>query len=88
MFPEAEIKIYLTARSENRAERRAKEQGLSAESLIEAQTQRDLQDSTRKAAPLQVPPNALLVDTTELDFDQVVSLVEKHVKNSVSKSSH
>jgi cytidylate kinase len=88
VFPEAEIKIYLTARSENRAERRAKEQGLSAESLIEAQTQRDLQDSTRKAAPLQVPPNALLVDTTELDFDQVVSLVEKHVKNSVSKSSH
>ncbi len=88
VFPDAAIKIYLTARSENRAERRAKEQGLSAEALIEAQTQRDLQDSTRKAAPLQVPANALLVDTTELDFDQVVALVESHVKKTTSIASH
>jgi len=85
VFPNAEVKIYLTARSESRAERRAKEHGLSAESLIEAQIQRDHQDSTRKAAPLAVPADALVVDTTSMDFDQVVEAVEKFVRTKIKK---
>jgi cytidylate kinase len=85
VFPGAEVKIYLTARSENRAERRAKEQGLSAESLMEEQNQRDLQDSTRKAAPLQIPENAFVVDTTSMNFDQVVNEVEKLVRQALRK---
>lgn len=85
VFPQADVKIYLTARSESRAERRAKEQGLSAESLIEEQNQRDLQDSTRKAAPLQVPENALVVDTTTMDFDEVVNRVEAYVRSHLKK---
>lgn len=80
VFPGAPAKIYLTARSENRAERRAKEQGIAAETIREAQSQRDLQDTTRKAAPLQIPENALVVDTSELSLDEVVALVEKHVR--------
>lgn len=76
VFPTAEAKIYLTAKSENRAERRAKEQGLSTEETIEAQKQRDLQDSTRKAAPLAVAEEALVVDTTDLNFEEVVKAVE------------
>jgi cytidylate kinase len=80
VFPHAEVKIYLTASQENRAERRAKELGLSTAETVEAQTQRDHQDSTRKAAPLQVPPNALVVDTTHLDLKGVVDLIEKFVK--------
>ena len=83
VFPKAEVKIYLTARSENRAERRAKEQGLSTESLIEEQNQRDHQDSTRKAAPLQIPQNAHVVDTTSMDFEQVVLEVEKIVRRQL-----
>ncbi len=85
VFPDAEVKIYLTARSESRAERRAKEQGLSAEDLIEVQNQRDLQDSTRKAAPMKVPDNAFVVDTTTMDFEQVVETVEKHVRAVLGK---
>ncbi len=85
VFPTADVKIYLTARSESRAERRAKEQGLSAESLIEEQNKRDMQDSTRKAAPLQVPENAFVVDTTTMDFDQVVSEVERIVRAQLKK---
>jgi len=80
VFPHAKVKIYLTARQVNRAERRAKDLGLSIAETVKAQEQRDQQDSSRKAAPMKVPENALVIDTTELDFNQVVDLVEGHVK--------
>jgi CMP/dCMP kinase len=80
VFPQAEIKIYLTARQEDRAQRRAKDLGLSVEETVQAQKQRDEQDSTRKTAPLQVPENSLVVDTTKLNFEEVVDLLEQHTK--------
>lgn len=85
VFPKAELKIYLTARSENRAERRAKEQGGSVEDLMVEQTKRDHQDSTRKTAPLQIPDSAFVVDTTQMDFNEVVSEVENHVRGLLKK---
>jgi len=85
VFPDAEVKIYLTARSENRAERRAKELGLNAQATAEAQSVRDHQDSTRKVAPMQIPENALVLDSTELNLDQVVSRVEAHVRQILHK---
>lgn len=84
VFPSADAKVYLTAKQENRAERRAKEQGLSTEQTIDAQKQRDLQDSTRKAAPLSVPEEALVLDTTELNFDEVVKAVESFARPRVT----
>ncbi len=83
VFPTAEAKVYLTASQENRAVRRALEQGGSAEEIVEAQKVRDQQDSTRKAAPLQVPNDALVVDTTALDLDQVIAKVETFVRNKI-----
>jgi cytidylate kinase len=80
VFPDAQVKFYLTARQENRAERRAKDLGLSVEATVKSQAQRDQQDSSRKAAPLQIPESAFVVDTTELNFQQVVDLVELHAK--------
>ncbi len=80
VFPDAEAKVYLTATQENRAERRAKEQGLSAEKTVQDQRIRDQQDSSRKTAPLQVPEEALVLDSTDLDFDQVVGKIEQFVK--------
>jgi cytidylate kinase len=80
VFPDAEIKIFLTARSENRAERRAKELGLEKEEMAKAQQIRDQQDSTRKTAPLSVPESALVVDTTEMSFHEVVQIIEDFVK--------
>lgn len=85
VFPTAEVKIYLTARSESRAERRAKEQGGSVETLAAEQAQRDLQDSTRKTAPLAVPVSAFVVDTTQMNFEQVVAAVENHVRGQIKK---
>jgi cytidylate kinase len=85
VFPDAEVKIYLTARSENRAERRAKELGLNTQATAQAQSVRDHQDSTRKVAPMQIPENALVLDSTELNLDQVVSRVEAHVRQVLQK---
>ena len=72
VFPLAEVKIYLTARSEDRALRRAQELGLDKDILKAQQKQRDIQDSTRKIAPMQVPAEALVVDSSELTLEQVV----------------
>ena len=83
VFPQAEVKIYLTASSHHRAQRRAAEQGSSAEEIAQAQKVRDQQDSTRKAAPLQVPENAYVVDTTEMGFKEVVDAVESHVRQKI-----
>lgn len=80
VFPDAELKIYLTADQEQRAERRAKELGVAVDEMVESQKKRDEQDSTRKAAPLQIPENALVVDTTDMSLDEVVKMIEKIIK--------
>lgn len=82
VFPTAEVKIYLTARSENRAERRARDQGLSVQETAVAQAQRDQQDSSRKTAPMKVPDNAFVVDTTEMGWVEVVNKIENLFKSS------
>ncbi|ASD64478.1 (d)CMP kinase [Bdellovibrio bacteriovorus] len=83
VFPSAEAKVYLTANSEHRAARRAAELGLDHEDMVKAQQQRDLQDSTRKVAPMAVPEDALVVDTTALNLNQVVDAVVEYVKNKI-----
>ena len=84
IFPRAEVKIYITASSENRASRRAQELGLDQKELVKQQEQRDHQDSTRKVAPLQVPEDALVVDTTEMGFEEVVAKVNAFVASKLS----
>ena len=81
VFPEAEIKIYLTASAKERSRRRLLEltaQGistLSAESLEKEIEERDQRDSTRKNSPLRIPPNAFIIDTTHLTLPQVVDQI-------------
>lgn len=83
VFPTAPVKIYLTARSDSRAKRRAEEQGRSVEETIEQQKVRDAQDSNRKTAPLQVPEGAHVIDTSELNLEQVVNKVEELVRTTL-----
>lgn len=85
VFPEAQAKIYLTASSEHRAARRAAELGLDQGQTQEAQKVRDQQDSTRKAAPLQVPAHALVLDTTDMALEEVVDSVENFVRSKLNK---
>lgn len=75
VFPQAQVKIYLTARSENRAHRRAMEEGKSFEETRAAQMARDSQDSSRQAAPLQIPEHAHVVDTSDMGLEAVVEHV-------------
>jgi cytidylate kinase len=75
VFPKALLKVYLTASQEERAARRAKEQGLSVEITQNQQTKRDQQDSSRAAAPLQIPENARVVDSNGMELSEVVERI-------------
>ncbi len=82
VFPEAELKIFLTATPEARAARRLAQQGSRADPAAigrEAQrlAARDRADSTRAVAPLSRADDAIELDTTALDFhEQVARIVE------------
>jgi cytidylate kinase len=77
VLPEAELKIYLSAAPEERARRRAHQTGREAEldRIQEAMRRRDRQDSERATSPLRPAPDAVILDTTSLDLDGVVSRV-------------
>ncbi|MBR0198807.1 MAG: (d)CMP kinase [Oscillospiraceae bacterium] len=80
VLPEAKLKIYLTASPEARAERRMKElqaKGVEQpyEEVLRDIIQRDEQDMNREVAPLRQAEDAVLVDTTEIDFDQSFELL-------------
>jgi cytidylate kinase len=83
VFPTAPVKVYLTANQENRAQRRATEKGEDAKSIADAQKERDQRDSERKAAPLQIPENAHVIDTSELGLLEVVDQVERIIKSTL-----
>jgi len=80
IFPDAMVKIFLTASAEARAERRAKQliqlgESVSLPRLLEDIKARDERDSARSASPLKSADDAILVDSTALSIEQVVSRV-------------
>ncbi len=88
VFPDADVRIWLDARSTVRAQRRCAElrgRGIEAdESTVRAQIeQRDHRDRTRKDGPLVMPEGAVVVDTSELTFDEVVDALERAVRDRV-----
>jgi cytidylate kinase len=80
IFPGAQLKVFLTATAEERAQRRHKqliEKGSAASlaALSREIAERDLRDSTRQVAPLKPAPDAQLLDSTGLSIDVVVERV-------------
>ena len=77
VLPDAELKVFLLADPEERALRRARQTGREAEldRIREAISRRDRQDSEREASPLKPAPDAVVLDTTALDLEEVVSRV-------------
>jgi cytidylate kinase len=75
VFPEAGLKIYLDASAEVRAMRRAGETGQDVSRVLREQERRDKIDSTRTASPLAIPPDAVVIDTTDLTVDEVVARI-------------
>lgn len=92
IFPDADMKFFLTANVEERAKRRLAEiesSGADIPSFEEIKAQiaeRDQEDSTRKVAPLRKAEDAVQVDTTSLTLDQVVSQLEKHIREKMKAS--
>ncbi|GII86270.1 cytidylate kinase [Sphaerisporangium siamense] len=79
--PGAPVKVYLTASPEARARRRSAElTGTTVEAQRLAMARRDTFDSTRKADPLVMAADAVELDTTELNLDEVISEVLRLVK--------
>jgi CMP/dCMP kinase len=75
VWPQAELKVFLTASPEARAARRADQIGADAAVVLAEQTIRDRRDTERASSPLQAAPDAVTVDTSELTFEQVVERV-------------
>lgn len=82
VLPDATVKIFLTATPEARATRRWKEyqaKGIDTpyEEVLADVKQRDYQDTHRAAAPLKQAEDAVLLDTSELDFEQSLAAMKK-----------
>ena len=70
--PDAELKIFLTADPRERARRRAAELGADVETVLAEQTMRDQRDRSREYSPLQAAPDAITLDTSGLQIDEIV----------------
>ena len=73
--PDSPLKVFLTASPEVRAERRALEVGEEAKSVRQSIDKRDERDSSREHGRLEVAPDAVELDTSELGIDEVVERI-------------
>ena len=88
ILPNAELKIYLTASVEVRAQRRYKElvekgMDVNYEDILSDVKTRDYNDSHRETAPLKPAEGCVIVDTTELDFEQSVEKIISVIKENI-----
>jgi CMP/dCMP kinase len=88
VFPDASVKFFLTASDEARASRRhaelaGKGHEVELSDVLNDQRRRDRNDSERAIAPLKPAPDAIIVDTTGLDLDEVVERCFRAVRERV-----
>ena len=87
IFPEAVLKVFLTAAVETRAQRRFDQllqrgEAASYEHILHDLQQRDLRDSQRAVAPLKQLPDAILLDTTDKNIQQAVDIIIEAYKKA------
>jgi cytidylate kinase len=92
VFPNADVKIFLDADSRVREGRRvtqvnAQDDPHRAEALKQELRERDRRDSTRAAAPLQAAPDAVHIDSSALNIEQVIARVEEIVAERLRRQS-
>ena len=80
MFPDADLKLFVTASPRVGAERRVAEAGGDVDEMEASIIERDRLDSTRAASPLAVDPAAVTLDTSDLGIDQGVAAVVGEVE--------
>lgn len=89
VLPDAEVKIFLFASPECRAERRYKEllekgEAVSYEEVLADVNQRDYQDSHREIAPLKPSEESIMADTSELDLQQSIALIIRIIEEKTA----
>ncbi len=90
VLPDAQVKIFLTASIDERARRRydelkAKGEAQSLEEVRADMLRRDKNDTERAVAPLKQAQDAVLVDTTQLGFDEAVDAVSKIIREKTGR---
>ena len=91
VLPDAEVKIYLTASAEVRAERRLKElkekgENVTFKEVYDDMVKRDYDDMHREIAPLKQAEDAVLADTTDCNLEESVELILKIVNEKRAKN--
>lgn len=85
ILPDAQVKIFLTASAEKRAERRFQEikerdGQITYEQVLADMRRRDELDASREAAPLRQAEDAVLVDTSDMDLEQSIACIRKIIE--------
>lgn len=88
VFPDAELKIFMTASAEKRAQRRYKEmkdngENITFESVLENVNSRDHLDTTRKDSPLIMAKDAIKVDNSDMNVAETFDVVNQYVKQRI-----
>lgn len=89
VFPDADVKIYLDASAEERANRRVKQLKMAGENpdydkILSLIKERDFRDSHRAASPLKPAPEAVIIDTSLLTQDEVTARVLDEIKKKAA----
>ncbi len=84
VFPDAQVKVFLDADPDIRADRRAKETGAAVDKVAREMAERDRRDRTRAEAPLMQAPDAEYVDTSRLSPAEVEEAILKLVRKRTS----
>ena len=89
VLPKATVKIYLTASAEVRAQRRFQElqekgEQVKYEDVLRELVERDAQDMNREIAPLRCADDAVVVDASDKDLEQVVATIKEIIEKQVS----
>jgi cytidylate kinase len=92
VFPDADVKFFLTAVPEERARRRydedhAREPGLTYDETLADLNTRDLRDSTRADSPLKIADDAVVIDTTEFGVEEVFRRMLEVVRERRSRDA-
>lgn len=92
VLPDANVKIFLTASSAVRAKRRfneliAKGEDITYEKVLDDVEKRDYADSHRAISPLKQAEDAIIADTSELNFEESVALIQKIIAEHLEKKA-
>jgi cytidylate kinase len=93
VFPDADVKIYLDASPEERADRRYRQlkaagQEADRDKILAAILKRDLNDIKREINPLKQAPDALVIDSTKLTMHQVADKILRRIRRGAAVNGH